>query len=222
MISAMPSHRATSPLFRPILLGLCLLAPPAAALAEDQGPGPRIKCWTNREGVRECGATVPPEFAQQGHQRLDRSGNVREEVRAAPTAEELDARDAAAVERKRLEKLEKEKLRQDQALLQTFSRIEDIENSREEKLAAMRGNITLLKQRNKKLEEKLQQDLARAEKLQQQGATVSQNLLDAISLERKQIRDNQEALEEYDREMDAIKRKAKLDIARFKELTERK
>jgi hypothetical protein len=23
-----------------------------------------IKCWTNKEGVKECGDTVPPEYAQ--------------------------------------------------------------------------------------------------------------------------------------------------------------
>ena len=26
----------------------------------------RMKCWTNNEGVKECGDTVPPEYTQQG------------------------------------------------------------------------------------------------------------------------------------------------------------
>lgn len=218
----MSFDRATTPLFRPILLGLCLLVPPGAAPGEERSAGPRIKCWTNNEGGRECGVTVPPEFAQQGHQQLDKSGNIREEVEAAPTKEELDARDAAAKDRQRQEMLEKEKLRQDQALLQTFSRVEDIEKSREEKLSALRSNIALLEKRLETLKEKLQQDLGRAQQLQERGKDVSQNLLDAISSERKQIRNNEEAIEEHNRDMEKIKRKAEQDIIRFKELTQKK
>ena len=33
-----------------------------------------IKCWTNHEGIRECGTAVPPEFVQQGHQELSKQG----------------------------------------------------------------------------------------------------------------------------------------------------
>ena len=29
----------------------------------------RMKCWTNNEGVRECGNSIPPEFAQKEHNK---------------------------------------------------------------------------------------------------------------------------------------------------------
>ena len=48
----------------------------------------RFKCWTNHEGVRECGEKVPPEFAQQGHQEMSKQGVVvgKKERRGAPRA----------------------------------------------------------------------------------------------------------------------------------------
>ena len=36
-----------------------------------------IKCWTNKDGVRECGNAVPPEYAQQGHTVKDKQGLTR-------------------------------------------------------------------------------------------------------------------------------------------------
>ena len=49
----------------------------------------RIKCWTNQEGVKECGNTVPPEFAQKEHKEVSEQGVVMEEKERAKTEEEL-------------------------------------------------------------------------------------------------------------------------------------
>ena len=67
----------------------------------------RIKCWTNNEGIKECGNKIPPEYAQQGHQEIGKGGIVREEVKRAKTKEEL-------AEEKRLAKLEQEKLKKEE------------------------------------------------------------------------------------------------------------
>ena len=50
-----------------------LLACALAALAVALLPLPAsagIKCWTNDDGVRECGNTVPPKYAQKAHREL--------------------------------------------------------------------------------------------------------------------------------------------------------
>ena len=61
----------------------------------------RLKCWTNSEGVRECGNAVPPEYAQQGHQELDKSGMVKKETERAKTDEELAPSEGKKYVRKR-------------------------------------------------------------------------------------------------------------------------
>ena len=65
---------------------VCLGLPAAAAGA--RAPGPAIKCWVNKDGLRECGNVVPPEYAQGGHSQVTPSGTVRE-VEGAKTPEEM-------------------------------------------------------------------------------------------------------------------------------------
>jgi len=51
----------------------CALAVLAAALLPLPASA-GIKCWTNDDGVRECGNTVPPEYAQKSHRELTGEG----------------------------------------------------------------------------------------------------------------------------------------------------
>ena len=177
-----------------------------------------IKCWVNEENIRECGSVIPPEFAQKEHQKLDQEGRTREQIDAAPTAEELDAQyDVAKAEMEEQARLEKERM-QDKALLHTFNRVEDIEHSAEEKLAALRSNILLLERRNTKLNEKLESDLHIAAKKEMQEESLPENLEKAIHSQRKQIRNNQETIDQYKMQMKSIRQDADENIARFKKI----
>ena len=40
----------------------------------------RMKCWTNSDGVKECGDKVPPEYTQKGYQELSKGGIVTDET----------------------------------------------------------------------------------------------------------------------------------------------
>ena len=48
-----------------------------------------IKCWTNGEGVRECGNAVPTEYAQQGHTVYNDQGVQIGAQQRAKSGEEL-------------------------------------------------------------------------------------------------------------------------------------
>ena len=48
-----------------------------------------FKCWTNNEGVRECGNVVPPEYAQQKTRTINERGITTEVKERAKTKEEL-------------------------------------------------------------------------------------------------------------------------------------
>ncbi len=49
----------------------------------------RIKCWTNKDDIRECGNVVPPEYSQKGHEELSDQGIVIDRKERAKTPEEL-------------------------------------------------------------------------------------------------------------------------------------
>ena len=52
----------------------------------------RFKCWTNSDGVRECGENVPPEYAQQGHEEINKLGITVDKQERAMTEEENSRR----------------------------------------------------------------------------------------------------------------------------------
>ncbi len=55
----------------------CLASVPAAA----------IKCWTNKDGIKECGNVVPPEYSQQETTQINKTGIVTGKTERAKTPE---------------------------------------------------------------------------------------------------------------------------------------
>ena len=84
----------------------------------------RIFCC---EGNRYCSDSLPPQCRGKGFRIFDKSGNLLEEV-GPPLSPEQKAEAAAAAQRKKdLEAQAKEQRRKDQALLDTYASMQDIE-----------------------------------------------------------------------------------------------
>jgi hypothetical protein len=178
----------------------------------------RMKCWTNNEGVRECGDKVPPEFAQKGHQELGKGGLVREETERAKNNEEL-------AEQKRLDKIqaEKDKLaaeqkKKDDILLETFSTVEDIERARDERVTALEASIKLTQARSEKIQEDLDKRIQKAAAAERGGKAPSEDLLKDIESLKRQIKNNDVFIEGKRSEQEKIKEDHAKDIAHFKNL----
>lgn len=178
----------------------------------------RMKCWTNNEGVRECGDKVPPEYAQKGHQELGKGGIVREKTERAKTDEEL-------AEEKRLAKIEAEEQKKkdeqdklDKILLSTFSNVGDIERARDERVTALESSIKLTKARNDKIQLDLEKRINSAASAERSGKTPPENLLKDIESLKRQIKNNNSFIDEKHAEQEEIKQSHALDIERFKKL----
>ena len=178
----------------------------------------KFKCWTNNEGVKECGNAVPPEYAQKGHQEMSSSGMVKEETERAKTNEEL-------AEQKRLEQIqaEKDKLaaeqkKKDQILLKTFSSVEDIERARDERLTQLDASIKLTQARSEKIQDDLDKRIKKAATAERAGKTPSEALLKDIESLKRQIKNNDNFIEGKRAEQEVIKKDHAKDIAHFKKL----
>ena len=178
----------------------------------------RMKCWTNNEGVRECGDKVPPEYAQKGHQELGKGGIVREKTERAKTPEEL-------AEEERLAKLEEEKIRleeekrnQDRILLETFSSVSDIERARDDRITALEATIKLTQARNEKIQLDLDKRIHTAAADERSGKSPSEALLKDIESLKRQINNNNKFIDDKRIEQEAIKAAHAKDIERFKKL----
>ncbi|OGT82047.1 MAG: hypothetical protein A3H91_03315 [Gammaproteobacteria bacterium RIFCSPLOWO2_02_FULL_61_13] len=190
-----------------MITGLSLVFPASAA----------IKCWTNNEGVRECGESVPPEFAQQGHEVIKQSGAV-EETERAKTPEELAVEKAKADAEAEIKHAEQEKVRQDGILLATFSTVEDIERVRDEQITALDATISVTKTRNSKIQQDLDKRIEAAAAEERAGKTPNEALLKDIESLRRQTENNQQFIEAKHKEQESIRQQYGDKILRFKEL----
>ncbi len=178
----------------------------------------RIKCWTNNEGVKECGNKIPPEYAQKKSQELGKGGLVREETERAKTDEEL-------AEQRRLDKIQAEEDRlaakqkkKDDILLQTFSNVEDIERARDERLTALDAAIKLTQARSEKIQYDLDKRIQKAAAAERSGKAPSEDLLKDIESLKRQLKNNETFIEGKRAEQEEIKEAHAKDIAHFKQL----
>ena len=177
-----------------------------------------IKCWTNKEGVRECGTTIPPEYAQQGHEELNDQGRVIGEQERAKTKEEVEeANRLAAIELEK-QKAEEEKIRRDKILLDTYTKVEDIEKVRDDNVRVIQSRITLTRSRIDKTQADLDKRIQAAAEAERDGKQPNDALLKDIETLRKRIKNNQEFIAEREKEIESVKANYDSDIDRFKEL----
>ena len=115
----------------------------------------RMKCWTNSDGVKECGDKVPPEYTQKGYQELSKGGIVTAETDKVKTKEELKKEKLEADAIARQKEKEKNKKSLDKMLLETFNSIDEIELAKEEKLKALASTIKITRKRIIKLQYQL-------------------------------------------------------------------
>ena len=115
----------------------------------------RMKCWTNSDGVKECGDKVPPEYTQKGYQELSKGGIVTDETDKVKTKEELKKEKLEAEATARQKEKEKNKKSLDKMLLETFNSIDEISLAKEEKLKALESTIKITRKRIIKLQYQL-------------------------------------------------------------------
>ncbi|MCG8325249.1 MAG: hypothetical protein MI673_07010 [Thiotrichales bacterium] len=194
-----------------LVTALLMVSTPASA---------RYKCWTNSEGVRECGKTVPPEYAQQGHEEMSKHGTVAKKKDRARTEEELAILQEEKLKRQEEKQALAERKRHDSILLNTFSSVEDIEHVRDEKIAALDTTISLTNKRSEKIQEDLDKRVKRAAAQERSGEQPSEKLLKSITSLKRQIKNNDDFIAEKRLEQEDIRAQYARDIDRYKELTE--
>jgi len=193
------------------------LALPGSALAA-------IKCWTNKEGVRECGNVVPPEYAQQETRTINPRGITVEVKERAKTAEELEQERAAKEEEER--RLAEEKKRQqdqlayDRMLLSTFSSEQELFASRDRASSAIDATIEITGATITSLNRKLDDLKRRAAGLERAGNPIPDDLKGDMAALEKQIEDKKDYIENKKQEKEQLLLKFDNDVRRFRELKE--
>lgn len=204
-----PHHRLRTALALALFLGA------SAASA-------RIVCWTNEQGVRECGNTVPPKYAQQGVERKSAMGVTVEKTERARTAEEVE-RERAERERLAQEKAEQERIaaeqaRHDAVLLQTFTTEEDFTLAHSGKVAAIDSRIKHSEQIVLRLEQTRAELQSDAAGLERGGKKVPDELRKQIADVQSQIDKTHADIGRRQEERAQMQDQFHTDLTRYREL----
>ena len=181
-----------------------------------------IKCWENKEGVRECGNSVPPEYAQKGHTEKTASGHTIKKTTRAKTKKEL-AIEAAAQLKKDAEDKETQRLaaiqgEKDRVLLSTYTTEDDLVLTRNGKLAAIDSRInhsTQIKAGHERTLDGLQKRAAGQER---GGKKADKVLVGKIKVVEKQIQDNASFIIARNHEIGEINAQFEANRSRWLEL----
>ncbi|MEQ8230687.1 MAG: hypothetical protein RLW61_13155 [Gammaproteobacteria bacterium] len=199
-------------------LRFTLTAGIALAFVAIAPAGAAIKCWTNHEGVRECGNAVPPEFAQKGHETLNKQGLTTRTKEAAKTLEELEAERTAAAARRAEARKAAEQKQADKVLLDTFASEDDLVLTRDGQIAHLDSQIRLVESHIEKLRSNLDQMIERAAEMERRGKKPSADMIKDIDNVRAQITENEAFIADKHAEQQAIRERFDADIERFREL----
>ncbi|WP_126452550.1 hypothetical protein [Sulfuriflexus mobilis] len=193
----------------PLLLGLGLS--PGAALA-------KIKCWTNAEGIRECGNAVPPEYAQQGYDEISKQGTrIKHHERARTEAELAEEARLKLIEEEKA-RLAEEQAAHDRVLLDTFASEDEIVMARDGKITSIKTEILLTNRSMKAAEERLNQLRKQAANLERAGKPVPEKLGKDIQQALVQLEQYEAFVSNKQGEKDNIYQQFEADVKRYRQL----
>lgn len=203
-----------SGVMRRLLLLTCLaFALPAPAA---------IKCWTNQDGVRECGDVVPAEYAQKGHEVKSEQGLTLSRQPPARTPEEIarerESRAAAEAAAAKANAAAEQQRVADRMLLDTFGSEADLLLARDGQIQNVESQIKLAESLIAKLEKSLGDMISRAAQFERRKQTLPEDLSRNVQSTQDQIAEQRRFIAEKRDEQDALRAKFERDLARLREL----
>jgi len=181
-----------------------------------------IKCWTNDDGVRECGNSVPPEYAQKAHRELTGEGITVSTTKRARSKEELrteraEAARVAAIRAEEERKIHARKVK-DRVLLSTFTTEKELALAHEGQVAAIDIRIDHTEKILGQLERSLEQQHSQAAKLERRGNPITPELKSRIAKTEQKMQDSHSFIERRRRQKAEMATQYAEDLDRYREL----
>ena len=188
-------------------------APPA-------GGGSRLYCCQDSSGKQVCGDILPQVCYGRAYREIGTDGRTVREVDAPLTAEQRAQKVAEDATRKEEEARQKEQQRKDQALMDTYANVEDIESLRKRSIEEIHKSIKNAETRIveiRALRKKFENE-AEFYKKKKLPADVEKGLSDTDF----EIKGQEAIIQSKKKEIDAVQAKYDEDRKRFLELMHRR
>ena len=205
--------------FKLLCISGAIVLTPIAEGAPATGNG-KFFCCNDATGRQICGDTLPRECYGRAYRELGQSGQTLREFDAPLTAEQRAKKAAEEEQRKEDEARLKEQQRKDQALLNTYASLKDIEAIRKRALDDLDKAIKSAEKRIAEIraQRKKFEDEAEFYKKKTLPADVKRGLLDTEI----EIRAQQSIIDVKRKEVESVQAKYDEDRDRFLDLQRRK
>jgi hypothetical protein len=170
--------------------------------------------WVDKDGVTRYGDRIPPEYAKQQREVLNKQGQTVKVLEHEKTDQERaeDARKAEALRQ------EKEQAKRDRILLDSYGSEADLLRARDEQLSSLDGNIRITQMALDNTSKDLKVRKERETQLTSQGKPVPADLQRQIRELSARVATDQKALEARQSQRQAIAARFDRDIIRWRQL----
>lgn len=166
--------------------------------------------WVDETGKVQY-SDKPPAGQSKALLELDKSGRVRKGNEPI-----LSPAEKAAIEEKN--KLEQERRRSDKALLQSFSKTQEIDILRDRQIEAVQAGIQTNTLRRATVIKRAEQQQQQLQRLQKSKRPIPADLQAEMDISRKEIDDIDKAIAGQQSEIEIIKERTEMQKKRFLEL----
>ncbi len=189
-----------------------------ACLAHPAVWAGKIVKWVDDQGVTHYGTTIPPEYAQKGHEELNERGIKIKHVDRAPTPEEIARKQELEALRREQERIVAEQRARDQVLLNMFRNEDDLIMVRDGKLAQIDGQVRIKKARVEQLKQRLSKWQAAAAARERRGKKPTPKQLENLANIQSQLENTYAGIVEKKADKKRIAAKYAYELERFRQL----
>jgi len=175
-----------------------------------------FKCWTNTDGVKECGNSLPPQYVKQRVEFLsEKSGKISKVTEAAKTKEQILSEKKQAKLKRKLEREQAKQNAYDNVLLKTYLSIDDLLLSLHWKITTLNSRINVTKATIGAENTKFLQYTSQAAQMERMGKPVSKEVSSELQNIRSQIKKLEQRIIMLTKDKSDIHTKFSHDVDRF-------
>lgn len=174
--------------------------------------------WVDENGQVHYSDSIPPQEADRAYSVINKEGITVNSVEQAKTKEQLEEDKRLQAQQAEQERLARERANYDRILLDTYTKVGDLEETRDRYIATIEGLIDVSEHKLASLNQELEKLNKTAANLERSGKALPADMhQDIVNLQTQIDRENNFILGQRAQQKD-LREKFAADIQRFQEL----
>lgn len=211
----MPDHEEDAAVNHRLLALLCLIAAvpafPTPAAADTYR-------WVDEDGRVHYSDQLPPQVVDHAYSVINKEGITINNVERAKTPQERAEEQRRAQQQAERERLARQQAEYDHILLDTYTQVSDLEQTRDRYVASLEGAIKVAQHKLANLTDDITKLRTSAANLEREGRPVPEDMSKDIANLQTQIDRENGFIQEQRNQQQEVRSKFAADIARYKEL----